>query len=50
MPLSTQTVPDPMPAWRAKKDAGRQTVLSKYTILGFISSGELLQWDGGSLI
>jgi cyclin-dependent kinase 8/11 len=39
MPLTTQIVPDPMPAWRAKKEAEKQTVLSKYTILGFISSG-----------
>lgn len=31
---------DPMAAYRAKRDATRQSVLSKYTILGFISSGE----------
>lgn len=30
---------DPMRAYRAKKDAARKTVKSKYTILGFISSG-----------
>jgi len=40
MPLTTQIVPDPMPAWRAKKEAEKQTVLSKYTIMGFISSGK----------
>ncbi|TDL30041.1 kinase-like protein [Rickenella mellea] len=31
--------PDPMRAYRAKKDAARRTVQSKYSILGFISSG-----------
>lgn len=31
--------PDPMLAYRAKRDTARQSVLNKYTILGFISSG-----------
>lgn len=30
---------DPMRVYRAKRDAARKTVQSKYTILGFISSG-----------
>jgi cyclin-dependent kinase 8/11 len=30
---------DPMKFWRARRDAAHQTVNSKYTILGFISSG-----------
>jgi len=30
---------DPMRAYRAKRDAARRTVNSKYHILGFISSG-----------
>ncbi|KIJ57267.1 hypothetical protein M422DRAFT_148636 [Sphaerobolus stellatus SS14] len=30
---------DPMQQYRAKKDSTRRSVLSKYTILGFISSG-----------
>jgi cyclin-dependent kinase 8/11 len=30
---------DLMAAWRAKKDSRRVTVQSKYSILGFISSG-----------
>jgi cyclin-dependent kinase 8/11 len=30
---------DPMRAYRAKRDAACRTVSSKYTILGFISSG-----------
>ncbi|KAJ7583687.1 kinase-like domain-containing protein [Mycena floridula] len=30
---------DPMRLYRAKRDAARRTVASKYTILGFISSG-----------
>lgn len=30
---------DPMRAYRAKRDATRGTVSSKYSILGFISSG-----------
>jgi cyclin-dependent kinase 8/11 len=30
---------DPMRAYRTKRDAARQTVVSKYRILGFISSG-----------
>lgn len=30
---------DPMRLYRAKKDACRRTVASKYNILGFISSG-----------
>jgi cyclin-dependent kinase 8/11 len=30
---------DPMRVYRAKRDAGRRTVASKYAILGFISSG-----------
>lgn len=31
--------PDPMIAYRSRKDAARQSVLSKYSIVGFISSG-----------
>lgn len=30
---------DPMRSYRAKREAARRTVQSKYTILGFISSG-----------
>jgi cyclin-dependent kinase 8/11 len=30
---------DPMRTYRAKRDASRRTVASKYAILGFISSG-----------
>ena len=30
---------DPMRLYRAKRDASHRTVLSKYSILGFISSG-----------
>jgi cyclin-dependent kinase 8/11 len=30
---------DPMRAYRARRDASRRTVVSKYQILGFISSG-----------
>ena len=30
---------DPMRIYRAKRDAARRTVASKYTIIGFISSG-----------
>jgi cyclin-dependent kinase 8/11 len=30
---------DPMRAYRAKRDTSRRTVMSKYRILGFISSG-----------
>jgi len=30
---------DPMRAYRTKREAARRTVSSKYTILGFISSG-----------
>lgn len=30
---------DPMRAYRAKRDGARRTVHSKYTFLGFISSG-----------
>ena len=30
---------DPMQPYRSKKDSSRQSVLSKYSILGFISSG-----------
>ena len=30
---------DPMRAYRAKRDEARKTVQSKYTFLGFISSG-----------
>lgn len=30
---------DPMQLYRSKKDSSRHSVLSKYTILGFISSG-----------
>jgi cyclin-dependent kinase 8/11 len=30
---------DTMRAYRARRDAARKTVLSKYSILGFISSG-----------
>jgi len=33
------TLPDQMAVWRAKKDARRATVQSKYSIQGFISSG-----------
>jgi len=36
-PVVTQ--PDQMALWRAKKDAKRATVQSKYSIMGFISSG-----------
>jgi cyclin-dependent kinase 8/11 len=36
-PVVTQ--PDQMALWRAKKDARRATVQSKYSIQGFISSG-----------
>ncbi|KAJ9111120.1 hypothetical protein QFC19_001319 [Naganishia cerealis] len=32
-------LPEPMAAYRARKDAARKTVLSKYSIVGFISSG-----------
>ena len=31
--------PDPMRVYRAKRDASRRTVNSKYNIAGFISSG-----------
>lgn len=36
---STAIQNDPMRAYRAKKDGARKTVQSKYTFLGFISSG-----------
>ncbi|CCA70713.1 related to SSN3-cyclin-dependent CTD kinase [Serendipita indica DSM 11827] len=39
MASSPVTQVDQMAAWRARKDARRATVQSKYTILGFISSG-----------
>ncbi|KAI5454023.1 cyclin-dependent protein kinase [Naganishia albida] len=35
----TSTNPDPMIGYRSRKDAARQSVLSKYSIVGFISSG-----------
>ena len=34
-----QQVSDSMRAWRARKDSSRRSVVSKYNILGFISSG-----------
>ncbi|KAJ9120870.1 hypothetical protein QFC22_002805 [Naganishia vaughanmartiniae] len=37
--LSTTNNPEPMQAYRSRKDTSRQSVLSKYSIVGFISSG-----------
>ncbi|EJD45703.1 kinase-like protein [Auricularia subglabra TFB-10046 SS5] len=37
--MAPQDALDPMRAYRARKDAARRSLVSKYTILGFISSG-----------